>query len=78
MYISDLVGSATRPVRELKGFELIELRANEKKTVSFEIDAQLLQYYTDNNKWEAESGDFKIFIGGNSDASLSTDFKFEN
>ncbi len=78
MYISDLVGSATRPVRELKGFELIELKSNEKKTVSFEIDSQLLQYYTDNNKWEAESGDFKIFIGGNSDATLSSDFKLEN
>ena len=78
MYLRDLFGSSTRPVRELKGFEMVALNPNETKTVSFEIDSKLISFYTANNKWEAEPGDFKVFVGGNSDATLQADFKFVN
>lgn len=78
MYIRDLVGSATRPVRELKGFELIELNPGETKTVLFDIDRKLLEYYTANNKWETEPGDFKVFIGGDSNAALEGNFQYIN
>ncbi|OYU79432.1 MAG: beta-glucosidase [Flavobacterium sp. BFFFF1] len=78
MYIHDLFGSATRPVRELKGFEMTALKAGETKTVSFDIDKKLLEFYTANNRWETEPGDFTVFIGGNSDATLSANFKYVN
>ena len=78
MYLRDLFGSSTRPVRELKGFEMVTLLPNETKTVSFEIDRNLISFYTANNKWEAEPGDFKVFVGGNSDATLQADFTYEN
>lgn len=78
MYLRDLFGSSTRPVRELKGFEMIALSPNQVKTVSFDIDSKLIAFYTANNKWEAEAGDFKVFIGGNSDATLGSDFKYSN
>jgi len=78
MYIQDLFGSSTRPVRELKGFEIISLKPNETKSVRFEIDPKLLEYYTANNKWETEEGDFKVFIGGSSDATMTADFKYVN
>lgn len=76
LYIRDLVASVTRPVRELKGFELVELKAGETKRISFTIDEKTIQFYTANEKWEAEPGKFKIFIGGSSYTTLETDFKF--
>ncbi len=76
MYIRDLIGSETRPVRELKGFEIVSLEPNETKTVSFEIESKLIQFYTLNNKWETEIGDFKVYVGGDSNASLEADFQF--
>ena len=75
LYIRDKVGSLTRPVKELKGFEMIELSPNEEKTVAFTIDEKMLQYYTANGKWEAEPGDFTVFIGGNSSETLESNFK---
>lgn len=78
MYLRDLVGSSTRPVRELKGFELVELKAGETKTITFTIDSKTIEYYTANRKWEAEPGEFKVFIGGNSDATLAAEFEFKN
>ena len=78
MYIRDLVGSSTRPVRELKGFEMTTLKPNETKTISFDIDAKLVQFYTANNKWETEPGDFKVFVGGDSNAKLEGNFTYTN
>ena len=63
MYIRDMVGSNTRPVKELKGFEKIFLKAGESKTVSFTITEELLKYYNHDLKYIAESGEFKVFIG---------------
>jgi beta-glucosidase len=77
MYLKDLIGSVTRPIKELKGFEMVSLKANETKTVTFTIDSKLIEFYTANNKWEAEPGDFKVFIGGSSDAKLEGSFEFK-
>jgi beta-glucosidase len=77
LYIRDLVGSLTRPVKELKGFEMIELQPGEQKEVMFIINEKTIEFYTANNTWEAEKGDFKVFIGTNSAETLEADFKFE-
>lgn len=66
LYLHDLVGTTTRPVKELKGFEMISLQPGETKNVSFTITEKMLQYYTANKKWESEVGDFDVMIGGNS------------
>ncbi len=74
LYIRDLVGSLTRPIKELKGFEKIALKTGETKTVSFTINNKTLQYYTANRKWEVEPGDFHLWIGGDSKATLKASF----
>lgn len=66
LYIRDLVGSITRPVKELKGFEKIFLKAGESKTVSFKITPDLLSFYDYNLNHVAEPGDFDVMIGGSS------------
>jgi len=66
LYIRDMVGSVTRPVKELKGFQKIELKAGESKTVSFSISSNDLKFYNYDLKYDWEPGEFKIMIGGNS------------
>jgi beta-glucosidase len=66
MYIRDLVGSVTRPVEELKGFQKIEIAAGETKKVGFEITPDLLKFYNSDLKYDWESGDFNIMVGPNS------------
>jgi beta-glucosidase len=66
LYVRDLVGTYVRPLKELKGFEKISLKAGETKTVSFTIDASKLSYFSEEGKTMLESGKFKIFVGGNS------------
>ena len=66
LYIRDLVGSITRPVKELKGFEKIFLKAGESKTVSFKITPELLRFYNYEMKHVVEPGDFDVMIGGSS------------
>jgi beta-glucosidase len=78
MYIRDHYGSLARPVKELKGFELIELNAGETKEVSFEIDNSKLIYYTANDRWESENGKFSVFIGGDSDVKENKLFDLVN
>lgn len=74
LYIRDLVGSITRPVKELKGFEKISLKAGESKTVSFKITPELLKFYNYDLEYVYESGDFEIMIGGNSQDVKKTQF----
>lgn len=78
LYIRDLVASVTRPVRELKGFEMTEIKAGETKAVFFEINEKTIEFYTANKKWEAEPGDFQVFVGGSSMATLQSDFQYSN
>lgn len=73
LYIRDMVGSITRPVQELKGFNKIELAPGESKNVSFEITPETLKFYNSDLKFDWESGDFQIMVGGNSkDVKSST------
>ncbi len=76
LYIRDLYASSTRPVKELKGFEMIELQSNQSRVVKFTIDEKTIEFYTANNKWEAETGDFKVSIGTNSQETLEAIFMF--
>ena len=66
LYIRDLVGSVTRPVKELKGFEKIYLRPNESRTVRFTIAPEMLKFYNADLKFVAEPGDFDVMIGPDS------------
>lgn len=75
LYVRDLVGSVTRPVKELKGFEKIELKKGETKSVSFEISSDDLKFYTLEMKNEAEAGRFDVFIGGNSNTDKKVSFE---
>ena len=72
LYIRDFVGSITRPVKELKGFDKIFLKAGESKTVSFKITPELLRFYDYELNYVAEPGDFDIMIGGNSQSVKTT------
>jgi len=75
-YIRDLVGSFARPVKELKGFDLVELKPFETKTVNFTINEETIQFHTANSNWEAENGEFKVFVGGNSETTIMSDFQY--
>ena len=75
LYLRDMVGSITRPVKELKGFQKIELKAGESRTVTFTISANELKFYNSDLKFVAEPGDFKVFIGGNSRDVKEAGFK---
>jgi beta-glucosidase len=77
MYIRDHFASVTRPVRELKDFELVELEPGESKLITFELTPETLQFYSVNKKWESEPGTFSLFIGTNSATSRRADFKLE-
>lgn len=76
LYIQDLFGSITRPVKELKDFKMIELNPYETKTVTFKITEKTIEFFTANKIWEAEKGDFKVYIGGNSQEVLEAKFEF--
>ncbi|WP_298238522.1 beta-glucosidase BglX [uncultured Algibacter sp.] len=75
LYIRDLVGSITRPVRELKGFELVELGAGETKTIQFTLNNETLGFYNNDGDYIIEAGDFKVFVGGSSMATLEANFE---
>lgn len=75
LYIRDLVASITRPVKELKGFELIALNPEEKKTVNFVLTKNELGFFDNSGAFVFESGDFKVFVGGSSETVLEQDFK---
>jgi beta-glucosidase len=67
LYIRDVVGSVTRPLKELKGFQKINLKAGESKTISFAITPEDLKFYNYNLDYDWESGEFEIMIGTDSD-----------
>lgn len=66
LYIRDMVGSVTRPVKELKGFQKIFLKPGEKRDVFFEITIEELAFYKADMTFGAEPGEFTLYIGGNS------------
>ncbi len=67
LYIRDLVGSVTRPVKELKGFKKIMLKAGESQNVTFRLTSSDLAFYTRDMSFKAEPGEFNVFVGTNSE-----------
>ncbi|HET7291657.1 MAG TPA: beta-glucosidase BglX [Vicinamibacteria bacterium] len=65
LYVRDLVGSVTRPVKELKGFQRVLLAPGESREVAFTVKAADLAFHTASGRWEAEPGAFKVCVGGN-------------
>ena len=74
LYTRDLVGSVTRPVKELKGFQKINLKAGESRTVSFKITTSDLAFYRRDMSWGTESGKFKVFIGAHAETMNFKEF----
>ncbi|PUZ19985.1 beta-glucosidase BglX [Chitinophaga costaii] len=74
LYLRDLVGSVTRPVKELKGFRKLLLHKGESQTLHFTITPEDLKFYDKDMHWTSEPGDFTVFVGGNSRDVLSADF----
>ena len=74
LYIRDLVGSITRPVKELKGFEKISLQPGESKTVEFVIDNEMLSFYNDDLVFGSEPGEFSVMVGTNSRDVVAKNF----
>jgi len=74
LYIQDKVGSVTRPVKELKAFQRVELKAGESKNVSFSLPVSELAFWGYNMTYNVEPGDFKLWVGTNSAEGLSADF----
>lgn len=66
LYLRDLYASVTRPVLELKGFQLITLAPGETREVKFNITEEMLQFYNVDKIWTSEPGDFEVMVGGNS------------
>jgi beta-glucosidase len=75
LYVRDLVGSVTRPVRELKGFRRIGIEAGATERVEFTLNTDDLAFYGRDMKLAAEPGRFQVWIGGSSNAELGADFR---
>lgn len=78
LYIHDLVGSTTRPVRELKGFQKVMLKKGENRTITFNLKTSDLAFYTRDMSFKAEPGDFEIYVGGNSNTGNKVKITLEN
>lgn len=77
LYINDVAASLARPVKELKGFELIELKKGETKTVTLTLTEKELGFYDNDGNYLVEPGTFKIMVGGSSDKGLESSFELE-
>jgi beta-glucosidase len=76
LYLRDKVGSIARPVKDLKDFKKIALKAGESKTIGFTIDIEKLSFYNQKLQWVAEPGDFEVMIGASSrDIRLKDNFE---
>ena len=76
LYIRDLVGSVTRPLKQLKGFERITLAPGESREVEFEITPETLSFWRKDMTFGPEAGEFRLFIGPASDCTESVTFTF--
>lgn len=77
LYIRDMVGSVTRPVKELKGFQKIFLKKGESKEVSFTLNPEDLKFFNANLKWINEPGEFRVMVGPNSRDTKEKAFEFK-
>jgi beta-glucosidase len=75
LYIRDLVGSVTRPVKELKDFQKVEIKKGETKTITFKLTVEDLKFYNSNLDFVAELGQFQVFVGTDSNTDLMAEFQ---
>lgn len=79
LYIQDVIGSLTRPVKELKAFEKIMINKGETKTITFKVEPKRdLSFTKANSTYATEDGEFKIFVGTDSQTDLSLNFELKN
>lgn len=78
LYVRDLVGSVTRPVKELKGFQKILLQPDQAQTVNFVLKPDDLAFYQRDLSFAPEAGQFKVFVGESSEDVLEEEFTFHN
>ncbi|WP_295050045.1 fibronectin type III-like domain-contianing protein [Ruminococcus sp.] len=74
LYIRDMKGSVTRPVKELKGFKKIMIKAGESRKVTFNLSPEDLSFTRKDMTWGQEKGEYKLWIGGDSNANLEASF----
>lgn len=74
LYIRDMAGSVIRPVRELKGFQKVHLKAGEHRRITFRITEEMLRFYNIDMQYVSEPGEFRIYIGGSSQAENEAAF----
>ena len=75
LYIRDVVASVTRPLKELKGFERITLKAGERRRVEFTLASEHLGFYNREMRFVVEPGEFRVFVGTNSAEGLEASFR---
>lgn len=74
LYLRDMVGSVTRPVKEMKGFQKVFLKKGETKTIEFTLTEPDLRFYNSELQWVSEPGDFKVFVGTSSASTMEAAF----
>ncbi|WP_111308712.1 beta-glucosidase BglX [Confluentibacter sediminis] len=77
LYIRDVLANVTRPVKELKGFEIVELKPNQEKTIHFNLTKDALGFFDNAGEFVLEPGEFKVFVGGSSQTVLESGFVME-
>ena len=77
LYIRDKYASITRPVKELRGFELLNLKAGETKVAKFELTEKELGFYDNQGKWILEKGEFEVYVGTNSQTQNKKSFELK-
>ena len=77
LYIHDVVASLARPVKELKGFELVDLKKGETKTVTLKLTDKELGFFNNDGNYLVEPGTFEIMVGGSSDKGLESGFEIK-
>ena len=75
LYVRDLVGNVTRPVKELKGFKRLRLEPGETVRVDFELHTDDLAFYGRDMQLVTEPGSFHVWIGGSAETELRTEFR---
>ena len=77
LYIQDLVAKVVRPVKELKAFQKVVILPKQEKEVTFEISEDMLKFWDENLRYDSENGDFKVYIGTNSEDTLFDTFSLK-
>ncbi len=77
LYLHDITASLARPIKELKGFELVTLKKGETKTITFTLTQAELGFYDNQGNYLVEPGTFLVMVGGNSQEGLKNSFELK-